>query len=1412
MPPSTLALDAIREQRLAIEHLSESKLTVPLTRRQFLGSSAGTLATAALPLRDLPLTITASASLAIVRLGSVEAWRIDATRFAGRPHLTVDETPRRIHILLTDARFPGTNLSAELDCDCRRSSSGWWMRLRLGAFEGTASFERWLRGEERLVATTAASGELLRGGGRQIALESVGVQEMSFVPEWVVRFDGAPLEFVVAGREQTCAAVEVALADPAVRSVLQAPDETRSAIRVLRGDRDWSLLPPVQHIGGGTLLSSGQPFESASIDASESRSGHVQLAVAARSNGEDKFSFQPGQGLLAVDRTPIALPLRDVDYAVTGDGGGETALLASFGRAPQWIQAAGAAIRVGDAGDRPAFEIVKSGDEDVSLLCAPRLLASLIPLEGVLTEALAPRTMMQIALAGTPPAGSAALAPCSSGEGLELCVPDCCVAVTRPKDLLALCFEFRNLSLRKHPFRKATLRRCTEGDAYVIVHFPPQHIAEEALPEDTTTAAPSDVRPVASRAARPSRLAFRLKPGTDEIDYTLESLLNWRQFDAAVVPLERHWRHISEPQATETSIEFPYRIKLSPEEGARWIHSAKAVEHDGRIELWHTRLTVDGPDPVHVAAVWSPDYVPGPKRPDPDDPFVMSVSNTDRHDIIVANHDSASCPEPIPAPLLMLSSLGAWSDLKGEWKEQTGRCFGTSLEKWEHQATMGRDQHVVIARRGFLYPFGHRAVLIKETERRVHPVSGAGGTISFIAYLRLRQYIVLREPVKNYAADPMLSFDQVEFLDHRSPMLDLVIVNNVPFPAGGVPKCSSAGNWLAEVFWPTVKGKPYRFRLAAIDKAQNRIKLDAPVIFVENDPSFLAIYRESASCAYRDGANLPHRTSILEGQKVGISASLEKGDTEIDASNVVFIGDDDAPEEPSGFKPHIDTFSGRVPALEQFVAGGGGGTTLRLRDPDATTAQIYAEIVRDKPAASFSSTSDRSGGVAAPSVNVTHLSRRFGPVGLDTTTPVAPSSAAADIDTFNPQHFFGDDANILGQISLKDVVADMAAASLDAVPAIRALLTEWRDGPSQLVQTISWATSLKELPAGPFTFTPRGQLVLDGTFEAWLGTDIKPRFRMTGTLNDFTIKLDFGAVGVALNFNRLVFTASSEGSTDVDPDIAGVDFLGALKFVQDLAKKFTAPAGFNITLRPGSVMVQAPPINLGKLSVGAFAFENLSITSWVALPFTRSPVEFGFAVARPDKPFLVTVGVYSGGGHFAITLDSSGNGIRHLRAAIEFGAQKEISFGSVAHGRLYVFGGLYYEQTGPVMTFRAYVRAGGEIEALGLISMGVELYLALDYVTPPGDLLGTARMTYSFSIGFVKKSFSITYQQRFAGSGSSTKSARLRPAGEGGALVLGAAMQLDGEPAPPVDEGQRVTMADTLDEDRWTAYWKAFAS
>ena len=78
--------------------------------------------------------------------------------------------------------------------------------------------------------------------------------------------------------------------------------------------------------------------------------------------------------------------------------------------------------------------------------------------------------------------------------------------VLRRDDLLALEFEFVNLRLSDDA---TTVNRADPAaDAFIVVHFPPQHVAEQAFVQDENNALP--VGPVPVLAALAGRAAWRL--------------------------------------------------------------------------------------------------------------------------------------------------------------------------------------------------------------------------------------------------------------------------------------------------------------------------------------------------------------------------------------------------------------------------------------------------------------------------------------------------------------------------------------------------------------------------------------------------------------------------------------------------------------------------------------------------------------------------------------------------------------------------------------------------------------------------------------------------------------------------------------------------------------------------------------
>src|ERR1700674_245647 len=354
--------------------------------------------------------------------------------------------------------------------------------------------------------------------------------------------------------------------------------------------------------------------------------------------------------------------------------------------------------------------------------------------------------------------------------------------VIRPEDLLVLRFELVDVDLTPPSDGKAG-RITGAASSFLIVHLQAQHIAEQAffqaagpieqsqeekdarkpasLPgTDDLLAAPGEVQ---SRLAGPSRLVFVIPPNT-AIDYTVAGLLEAMTrlplsvaavsaFDSAPTrPPE-----VALPRPIDTAIELPYRLVLSPDPQGSWQHALRPVTHGLRSELWHTRLgsrRIDG-DP-RLRAIWSPDFLAAHLQVHrDDDPFRASLDARDRNELVHLTSDynlADFTPAPVATERLMLTTLGGWLRVLGEWASPLPQLTNSgplTIQLWRHDAVMGRDQYVRVVYSGYLFPFGHRASLVKVTERKFLLRDHAAPP-GMVAYLFQRMFIVVREPVRSY--------------------------------------------------------------------------------------------------------------------------------------------------------------------------------------------------------------------------------------------------------------------------------------------------------------------------------------------------------------------------------------------------------------------------------------------------------------------------------------------------------------------------------------------------------------------------------------------------------------------------------------------------------------------------------------
>ena len=214
-----------------------------------------------------------------------------------------------------------------------------------------------------------------------------------------------------------------------------------------------------------------------------------------------------------------------------------------------------------------------------SLVCSPSARASWMPIEGALTSPFPltqPHTI-QFSVGGSTdgelnPSLQLAQADLTASDVPEFLVPGqgpslttghvvcggCSDSkpedlryfsthATRPDDLLWLGFEFYNFELKVDSKGKKYLAPLTvSGPALVIVHFPPQHILEDAYNEDLGCAPtpPKLSFPLGAKLSGPSRLVFELPRDEDRLDLTLDALTNWSRWVVKKVPDRLHPRLI----------------------------------------------------------------------------------------------------------------------------------------------------------------------------------------------------------------------------------------------------------------------------------------------------------------------------------------------------------------------------------------------------------------------------------------------------------------------------------------------------------------------------------------------------------------------------------------------------------------------------------------------------------------------------------------------------------------------------------------------------------------------------------------------------------------------------------------------------------------------------------------------------
>jgi hypothetical protein len=949
------------------------------------------------------------------------------------------------------------------------------------------------------------------------------------------------------------------------------------------------------------------------------------------------------------------------------------------------------------------------------------------------------------------------------------------VRVLRADDLCVCELELIGIEVAGSAPARRLAPAAGGGERLIVVHLPPQHVAERSFDDREP---PLERILVASRAAGPSRVAFRVDPAALPVDYTLPAILELLagsrlavsetagrppapagclNFFALVVALFNPPPGLSAPGPAETAIELPFRLILSPEPEAGFSHLSGPVAGTGstRVELWHSQLVPapDRGDQRELRAIWmrqgdGPAWNPQrPKWPDApaptgdDEPFDRNtMSQSERADIVhlSANRRYAFStrtdyePKPVAVRRLALSSLGAWLDSRGDWNPPP---TVTSLVEWTHRASQGRDQFVRIVKLGFLYPFGHLAAQITVTERKF--TRGPGRP----PLLLQREFIVVREPLKTFepAGAPARQW-------HTMP-LRTVRLRTLVTPPLSVPTDAEGGD---SFFLIVAAGDsdPFMFKLTGTDAQGNRLDLVTPLVWIVSTEGGNPVTIGKAQTLY-DAAAASHPLQA-HGAPLALGDS-PAGDATYPAGRVVFTAPPPTSPAPVGarpaFWPKLAAAEVRAPALD-IVAGLDKWATIAYHEAyelhglgGDNRNELIASLA-NKLDFDVGGKGDRSGGLLKPSMDVQGLSRQLGPVGGS-----AAKLAEVAAGKFDPASFFGDRGKLFGVFKLDQVLAIVTGTQPSDVPRI---VTE--GVPDSLVARQVWRPVLQSYPPEKSIFVVGNgtAMEIDATIDARSGT---PRADVRSTLTNFRVHLLGDPTFLDLGFDKVEFVAKAGSKPDVDVVLHEVRFVGPLEFVERI-RTLIPLDGFSdppaIAVDPSGVR-SSFSLALPDLAVGVFSLQNVSLGAGFAIPFVDGALTVSFNFCARQEPFLLTVSLFGGGGFFALSLDP--NGVQVLEAALEFGASVAINLG-VAQGGVHVMGGIYFKiESGKGCTLSGYFRLGGNMSVLGLISASIELNLSLTY-QEPGKAIGRAVVTVEIDIFLFSMSVEVECERRFAGSAS----------------------------------------------------------
>ena len=710
------------------------------------------------------------------------------------------------------------------------------------------------------------------------------------------------------------------------------------------------------------------------------------------------------------------------------------------------------------------------------------------------------------------------------------------------------------------------------------------------------------------------------------------------------------------------------------------------------------------------------------------------------------------------------------------------------LSEWVHVATQGRDHYVRIVYEGELWPFRHKAALIKVTERQFLDHDGL-----VEAHLVQRNFIVVREPEVAFADSVRgMPFKRVRVTTRVTPSIAEPVPIDNGLPAGDPTYRATHRSFWVEVMTGGTSRQKFPFHGAGRDIAGGSVDFTVPMMFVSvsdlADPANMALVRD----AYNEIAMLDERSVRIPGQPLTFAPAKAgpgpaNDNTRLAARTLNFVVD------AAGNPARMLLAEVNIPAIQQLL-NTDAPTTIRyfqgyldegMQDA-ANQNGVFAEVVKRIPASytpqnpfaglaadtlDVGFSSDKAGGFATPDMGVSCLTSALGSLAGDVTKAAS--------NTFDPAGFFppGGLARIFGSFDLADLLkvpTGSPPATHDAnAPKIQ---IDSQDVPGGKLVTVNmdWTPDVHNVNAlGIASFKKdhggTTKLKIHGTIRKPLKFDNPPKTE--DVTSDFSGSMDYFQVSVLdsvfINFTLFSFISKSGQKTDITVNLDPAEpmaFGGDLKFVEELRKAI--PSGLfgkgpSLDISPAGIRAGFE-LALPPLAIGVFALKDVALGAALTLPFLDGKPVFDFNVSQRCHPFQLAVAFFAGGGFFHLQLDTAG--IKQLEVALEFGAAAAIDIG-VASGEVHIMAGIYFSlqrkegQTELSCTLAGYLRMGGSLSVLGLVKISVEFNLTFAYQADGGSgkAYGRATLTVQVEVLMFSKSVELTVEKAFGGSNGDPK-------------------------------------------------------